>query len=72
MDIPGISAKDPVSLSPTRGKQQVDKDAFMQLLVAKLEHQDPLNPTANEDFLSQLATFTSLEEMEEMLSLIHI
>ena len=66
MDIPGISAADPVSLASARGKQKVDKDAFMQLLVAKLEHQDPLSPEANEDFLSQLATFTSLEEMEEM------
>jgi len=66
MDIPGISAADPVSLTSTRGKQEVDKDAFMQLLVAKLEHQDPLSPSANEDFLAQLATFTSLEEMEEM------
>ena len=66
MSISGINATDPVSMAPMRGTQKVDKDAFMQLLVAKLEHQDPLNPTENEDFLSQLATFTSLEEMEEM------
>jgi flagellar basal-body rod modification protein FlgD len=66
MDISGISARDPVSLAPTAGSPEVDKDAFMKLLVTQLQNQDPMNPTANEDFIAQLATFSSLEELEQM------
>ena len=42
----------------------LDKDTFMQLLVAQLKHQDPLNPTDSAEFLAQSAQFTSLEKME--------
>lgn len=42
----------------------LDKDTFMQLLVAQLKHQDPLNPTDSAEFLAQTAQFTSLEKME--------
>jgi flagellar basal-body rod modification protein FlgD len=65
MTIPGISASDPFSGSVTRAAtQELDKGAFMKLLVSQLEHQDPLSPVANEDFVAQLATFSSLEQLE--------
>ena len=35
---------------------------FLQILVAQLQHQDPLNPTEGTDFTAQLAQFYSLEE----------
>jgi flagellar basal-body rod modification protein FlgD len=41
---------------------------FMQLLVAQLQHQDPLDPVTNEDFVAQLATFSSLEQLQEINS----
>lgn len=41
----------------------VNKDAFMQLLVAQLKNQDPLEPIKNENFLAQLASFSSLEQL---------
>jgi flagellar basal-body rod modification protein FlgD len=37
------------------------KDQFMKLMVAQLKHQDPLDPAKNEEFLAQLAQFSSLE-----------
>jgi flagellar basal-body rod modification protein FlgD len=42
----------------------LDKDTFLQLLVAQLKYQDPLNPTDQTQFLAQTAQFTSLEKME--------
>lgn len=44
----------------------LDKNAFLQLLVAQMKYQDPLEPTDNTAYISQLATFSSLEEMQNM------
>lgn len=48
-------------------KQGVDsglgENAFLQLLVTQLQHQDPLQPQDDTQFLAQLAQFTSLEQL---------
>ena len=44
----------------------MDKEAFLNLLVAQMKYQDPLEPTSNTEYISQLATFSSLEEMQNM------
>lgn len=44
--------------------QELDRDAFLQLLVEQMRNQDPLEPSKNEDFIAQLAQFTSLENSE--------
>uniref|UniRef100_UPI0040560F2D flagellar hook capping FlgD N-terminal domain-containing protein n=1 Tax=Agathobacter sp. TaxID=2021311 RepID=UPI0040560F2D len=36
-------------------------DQFLQLLCAEMQHQDPLEPTSNTDYVSQMATFSQLE-----------
>jgi len=41
-----------------------DKDMFLQLLVAQMKYQDPMNPTDSADFLAQSAQFTALEKMQ--------
>ncbi len=50
----------------------LDKDAFLQLLVAQMKYQDPLEPTSNTEYISQLATFSSLEEMQNMTSAMNL
>jgi len=39
------------------------KTQFMTLLVAQLKNQDPMNPVENQDFVAQLAQFSSLEQL---------
>lgn len=44
----------------------MDKDAFLQLLVAQMKYQDPLEPTSNTEYISQYATFSQVEQMQNM------
>lgn len=48
--------------------KELGRDEFLQLLVAQLSHQDPLEPLKDEDFVAQLAQFSSLEQLENMNS----
>ncbi len=51
----------------TTGSQQtLGKDDFLQLLVTKLQNQDPMNPTDDESFIAELAQFSSLEQMNNI------
>ena len=50
----------------TKAGGSLDKDAFLQLLVAQMKYQDPLEPTSNTEYISQLATFSELEEMQNL------
>lgn len=47
-------------------KAELGKDDFLKLLVTQMANQDPLNPMKNEDFIAQLAQFTSLEQMQNV------
>lgn len=42
------------------------REQFLQLLVTQLQNQDPLDPINQEDFLSQLAQFSTLEGIENL------
>ena len=42
------------------------RDAFLQLLVTQLQHQDPTQPKADGEFIAQLAQFSSLEQLTQM------
>lgn len=52
------------------GSGSLDKNAFMQMLLAKLQNQDPLNPTSDEQFFSQQAQLASMEKMDNLASAI--
>lgn len=42
------------------------KDAFIQLLVTQLQNQDPLDPVDDKEFISQMAQFSALEQMQNL------
>ena len=50
----------------TTSKNGMDKEAFLQLLVAQMKYQDPLEPTSNTEYISQYATFSQVEQMQNM------
>ncbi len=48
------------------GNNKIDKEAFLKLLTAQLKYQDPLNPLKDTEFVGQLATFSTLEQIINM------
>ena len=64
-----ISTADPFAprtSNASGSNTQVTKDEFLQLLVAQIKNQDPLNPTDGVQFLTQLAQFQQLEQSMNM------
>jgi flagellar basal-body rod modification protein FlgD len=58
----GASAQSESSQKPGA----LGKDAFLQLLVTQLQHQDPTKPQDETQFIAQLATFSSLEQLTQI------
>jgi len=48
------------------GDNDLGKNEFMELMIAQMENQNPLEPQDNGAFISQLAEFSSLEEMQKL------
>ena len=46
--------------------QALDKDDFLKLLVTQLQNQDPMNPADSTEFVTQLAQFSSLEQLQNV------
>ena len=44
----------------------VNEDMFLQLLVAEMKYQDPMEPTSNTEWISQYATFTQVQQQSDM------
>jgi flagellar basal-body rod modification protein FlgD len=59
----GTSASNESAAAVNPKSGLADKEAFLQLLVAQLKNQDPLNPTDGVEFLTQLAQFTEVEQL---------
>ncbi len=66
MQVTGANAGSNLAALNPYGNAPLDKNAFMQLLVTQLQNQDPLEPVQNEDFVAQLANFSSLEQLESL------
>ncbi len=56
--------------SKTENKNSLDKDAFLKLLVTQMQYQDPMEPTSNTEYMSQMAQFSSVEQMQNLTSTI--
>jgi len=65
----GLYASDP-SPVPDAASNELGQDAFLNLLTTQLQNQDPSNPMSNEDFIAQLAQFTSVEQLMGMRDLL--
>lgn len=72
IDVPGVTAAPGVTagMFGTAGSPgatgTADKEMFLQLLVAQMRYQDPMNPTDSSQFLAQSAQFTALEKMQDV------
>lgn len=67
MSVTGLENVSP-GVNPTSSSESniLGKDDFLNLLVTQLRHQDPLSPMESAEFTSQLAQFSSLEQMSNV------
>lgn len=61
----GATTSSTTPTTPTKQQERdaaIGYDAFLQLLIAQLKHQDPLKPIDSTEYVSQLATLSNLEQ----------
>lgn len=61
----GTTGNSTQTTTPTKEQQRnaaIGYDAFLQLLIAQLKHQDPLKPIDSTEYVSQLAQLSNLEQ----------
>lgn len=61
-----LAVSSPSSATSTLSSQELGKDDFLNLLVAELSNQNPLEPLDNKDLILQLAQFSSLEGTQNL------
>src|SRR5438132_863558 len=70
LDTSSLQAVSSTSAKPTTvapgPNQTLGQDQFMNLLIAQLKNQDPLNPVDNSQLMAQLAQFSQLQETQQM------
>lgn len=60
------SSQSSLEKAQKKSSNGMDKDAFLQLLVAQMRYQDPLEPTSNTEYISQYAQFSQVEQLQNM------
>jgi len=57
---------DEIKAQGTKEPGAMGKDSFLKLFVAQLQHQDPMNPMQDSDFMGQMASFSTLEQVSNL------
>ena len=54
------------STSTAPAKKDLDRDAFLKILITQMQYQDPTQPMQDKEFIAQMAQFSSLEQMNKV------
>jgi flagellar basal-body rod modification protein FlgD len=65
-DITTAAVTPPGSATKKSSMATLDKDAFLKLLVAQLQHQDPTSPQDSSQWTAQMAQFSTVEQLTNM------
>jgi flagellar basal-body rod modification protein FlgD len=71
MSIDAITGSSSAATAAAKAKDQLGQDAFLQLMITQLRHQDPTSPVDPADFLGQLAQFgtvTGIQGVQQSMS----
>lgn len=52
----------------SKNNNQYNKEMFLDLMVAQMKYQNPLEPKSEMDSISQYAAFTQVEQLQNMVS----
>lgn len=65
MEVPatGSATSQNVTTQTAASRSSLDYDAFLKLLIAQMQRQDPTNPTDPTQYMSQLASFSTVEQV---------
>lgn len=72
MTVSAVGAGNTFAQQEPAFKNTMGKDEFMKLLITELRYQDAMNPMSDREFISQMAQFSSLEQMQNMNTLMTI
>jgi flagellar basal-body rod modification protein FlgD len=65
-DTTKVLTLDEIKAQGTAENGTLGKDDFLKLFVAQLQHQDPMNPMNDSEFMGQMASFSTLEQVSNL------